>query len=199
MGASGSGKSTLLNILGGMDRPTSGRVLFGDRDLAHASDRELTLFRRREIGFIFQFYNLMPTLTAQENVEVGTEVVAQPMNAREALELVGMGDRADHFPSQLSGGQQQRVAIARAIAGRPRLLLCDEPTGALDSKAAAQVIELLTSLNESLRKTVVFVTHNPKLAQLGDRLAVLHDGAVTRIEPGGRIFVADDTATRSTP
>jgi len=190
VGPSGSGKSTLLNLIGGMDRPTSGTVRFLDQDLTSASDRELTLYRRHQVGFVFQFYNLVPTLTALENVQVAVEVVTDPMDAMEALRLVGLEDRADHFPSQLSGGQQQRVAIARALASNPRLLLCDEPTGAVDLETSQQVLGLLAELNQSLHKTVVLITHNHAIAQIGDRVAVLRDGricSVTTNDPPKRV------------
>ena len=178
VGPSGSGKSTLLNLIGGMDRPTSGKVLFLDRNLSSASDFELTLYRRNEIGFVFQFYNLVPTLTALENVEVAIEIVRDPMNPLEALKRVGLEDRAGHFPSQLSGGEQQRVSIARALAGNPRLLLCDEPTGALDLETSRQVLGLLLHLNQTLGKTIVLITHNSAIAQIGNRIALIRDGAI---------------------
>jgi len=181
VGPSGSGKSTLLNLIGGMDRPTSGKVKFLDQDLSQASDYELTLYRRREIGFVFQFYNLVPTLTALENVQVAIEIVRDPMNAGEALRQVGLQDRADHFPSQLSGGEQQRVSIARALAGNPRLLLCDEPTGALDLETSREVLQLLSDLSRKLNKTVVLITHNNAIAQIGDRVALLRDGRVASV------------------
>jgi putative ABC transport system ATP-binding protein len=188
-GPSGSGKSTLLNIIGGMDRPTSGQALYGEMDLAKASDRELTLYRRHEIGFVFQFYNLVPTLTALENVQVATEIARDPMDPMEALGLVGLKDRADHFPSQLSGGQQQRVSIARALAKNPRLVLCDEPTGALDSEASESLIALLQDLRERLGKTIVLITHDPAIAKAGDRVARIRDGTIASVEanprPGG--------------
>ena len=186
VGPSGSGKSTLLNLIGGMDRPTSGQVLFGDQDLATASDGELTVYRRTQVGFVFQFYNLVPVLTAIENVQVATEIVDDPLDPMEALGLVGLADRADHFPSQLSGGQQQRVAIARALASNPRLLLCDEPTGALDLDTSRQVLGLLVRLNRELGKTIVHITHNNAIADIGHRVAMIRDGAmhdVRRNEP----------------
>jgi putative ABC transport system ATP-binding protein len=181
VGPSGSGKSTLLNMIGGMDRPTSGTVRFLDQDLTSASDRELTLYRRRQVGFVFQFYNLVPTLTALENVQVAVEIVSEPMDPQEALGLVGLADRADHFPSQLSGGEQQRVAIARALASNPRLLLCDEPTGAVDLETSREVLGLLAELNRTLSKTVVLITHNHGIAQIGDRVAVLRDGRICSV------------------
>jgi putative ABC transport system ATP-binding protein len=182
VGPSGSGKSTLLNLIGGMDRPTAGSVRYLDRELATASDRELTAYRRNEVGFVFQFYNLVPTLTALENVEVATEIAVDPMDPMEALRLVGLEDRADHFPSQLSGGEQQRVAIARALAGNPRLLLCDEPTGALDLQMSRQVLGLLVRLNESMGKTVVLITHNGAVAGIGNRIARIRDGGITTVD-----------------
>ncbi|MBN9415348.1 macrolide ABC transporter ATP-binding protein [bacterium SCN 62-11] len=181
LGQSGSGKSTLLNLLGGMDRPTSGQVLFGDQDLARANDRTLTLYRRYQIGFVFQFFNLVPTLTALENVEVVVEIARQPMKAQEAMRLVGLEQRGHHFPSQMSGGQQQRVAIARALAGNPRLLLCDEPTGNLDTETSRQILELLQDVNQRLGKTVVMITHNLESARIGHRVAELKDGAITSV------------------
>ncbi len=181
VGPSGSGKSTLLNLIGGMDRPSSGRLTFLGQDLGAASDPELTLFRRNQVGFVFQFYNLVPTLTAIENVQVAAEIVPDPLDSREALSMVGLEDRADHFPSQLSGGEQQRVSIARALAGNPRLLLCDEPTGALDIETSKQVLGLLVDLNRNLGKTVVLITHNGAIANLGDRVARIRDGTMDSI------------------
>ena len=181
LGQSGSGKSTLLNLLGGMDRPTAGQVLFDDQDLARAHDRALTLYRRYQIGFVFQFFNLVPTLTALENVEVVVEIARNPMKAEEALRLVGLEQRGHHFPSQLSGGQQQRVAIARALAGNPRLLLCDEPTGNLDSETSRQILELLQDVNQRLGKTVVMITHNLESARIGHRVAELKDGSIVAV------------------
>jgi putative ABC transport system ATP-binding protein len=182
IGPSGSGKSTLLNLIGGMDRATSGEVLFKGDDLTKKSDRQLTLFRRREIGFIFQFYNLMPTLSALENIQVATEVVETPFDELEALLQVGLEDKADNFPSQLSGGQQQRVAIARALASNPSLLLCDEPTGALDSESARQTLDLLCHFHQNLNKTIVLITHDMAISRIGNRLAVIHDGEIVRRE-----------------
>ncbi len=182
VGPSGSGKSTLLNLIGGMDRPTSGAVKFLDQDLSTGSDWELTQFRRLEVGFVFQFYNLVPTLTALENVQVAAEIANDPMDPMKALELVNLADRADHFPSQMSGGQQQRVSVARALAGNPRLLLCDEPTGALDQETSRQVLGMLVELNRTLGKTVVLITHNGAIAGLGDRVAVIRDGTIASVE-----------------
>jgi len=182
VGPSGSGKSTLLNLIGGMDRPTSGSVRFLDRDLTHASDRELTLYRRNQVGFIFQFYNLIPRLTALANVQVATELATDPLDPLDALEMVGLADRADHFPSQLSGGEQQRVAIARALSGQPRLLLCDEPTGALDLETSREVLGMLADLNRRTGKTVVLITHNGAIAGIGSRVAHMRDGTIYAVE-----------------
>lgn len=181
LGPSGSGKSTLLNLLGGMDRATSGSVVFLGDELATKSDQQLTMYRRNEVGFVFQFYNLVPTLTALENVQVVTGIVPNPIDADRALEMVGLGSRAGHFPSQMSGGEQQRVAIARAVAGNPRLLLCDEPTGALDIETGKDVLRLLKHLNEELRKTVVVITHNTAITGMADRVATMRDGHVVSI------------------
>lgn len=181
LGASGSGKSTLLNILGGLDTPTDGRVLYGERDLTRATERELTEYRRYHVGFVFQFYNLIPSLTAQENVAVVTEIAKDPMQPAEALQLVGLGDRLDHFPAQLSGGEQQRVAIARAIAKNPDVLLCDEPTGALDSKTGIVVLEALQRVNQELGTTTAVITHNASIAQMADRVIYLADGSISDV------------------
>jgi putative ABC transport system ATP-binding protein len=181
LGPSGSGKSTLLNILGGLDVPTSGRVVAGGRDLVGASDRELTAFRRYHVGFVFQFYNLIPSLTARENVAIVTEIARDPMAPEEALALVGLADRLDHFPAQLSGGEQQRVAVARAIAKRPQVLLCDEPTGALDSKTGVVVLEALERINRELGTTTVVITHNAAIADMADRVIHLSDGRIQSI------------------
>jgi len=182
LGPSGSGKSTLLNILGGLDRPTSGQVLYRSQDLAQASDRELTAYRRHHVGFVFQFYNLIPSLTARENVAAVTEIARNPMKPEEALALVGLADRLDHFPSQLSGGQQQRIAIARAIAKRPAVLLCDEPTGALDSATGIVVLEAIERVNQELGTTTVLITHNADIAGMADRVIHLSDGRISSIE-----------------
>jgi len=181
-GPSGSGKSTLLNLIGGMDRATHGRILFQDTVLSDLSDRELTLYRRYKVGFIFQFYNLIPTLTALENVQVAVEISQDSIEPLEALSMVGLKDRADHFPSQLSGGEQQRVSIARALASNPSLLLCDEPTGALDLEMSRQVLGMLVKLNRELKKTVVLITHNNAIAKIGDRVAHIRDGGIYSIE-----------------
>ena len=191
-GPSGSGKSTLLNLIGGMDRPTSGTVTFRDEVISSASDRRLTMFRRIEVGFVFQFFNLIPTLTALENVQVAVEIVRDPLDPMEALNLVDLADRADHFPSQLSGGEQQRVAVARALASNPRLLLCDEPTGALDIENSRQVLGLLSDLRRNLGKTLVLITHNNAIATLGDRVARLLDGVIHLIDVNNEPRSADE-------
>ncbi len=182
LGPSGSGKSTLLNILGGLDRPTAGHAWFHDLDLATAPDARVTQFRRDNVGFVFQFYNLIASLTARENVELVTEVAHDPMPATEALSLVGLDARADHYPSQLSGGEQQRVAIARAIAKRPHVLLCDEPTGALDVATGIRVLEALVTVNRELATTTLLITHNADIAQIGDRVVRFADGHIRAIE-----------------
>ena len=182
LGASGSGKSTLLNILGGLDTASSGRVVYRDVDLTNADETALTDYRRHHVGFVFQFYNLIPSLTARENVAIVTEISREPMTPEEALEIVGLDDRMDHFPSQLSGGQQQRVAIARAIAKRPAVLLCDEPTGALDSSTGVIVLEALERVNEELGTTTAIITHNVSQAAMAQRIVYLGDGQVSRIE-----------------
>ncbi len=186
LGPSGSGKSTLVNILGGLDTVTSGQVLYRGLDLARADDRQLTEYRRHFVGFVFQFYNLIPSLTARENVAIVTEIARDPMTPEEALALVDLSDRMDHFPAQLSGGQQQRVAIARAIAKRPAVLLCDEPTGALDSKTGIVVLEALDRINRELGTTTVIITHNAVQAEMAERVAYLSDGRITRIERNER-------------
>jgi putative ABC transport system ATP-binding protein len=181
LGPSGSGKSTLLNILGGLDLPSTGRVFFRDRELTYANDAELTRFRRDWVGFIFQFYNLIPSLTARENVALVTEIARHPMRPEEALALVGLSDRLNHFPSQLSGGEQQRVAIARAIAKRPEVLLCDEPTGALDYQTGKLVLEALEQVNRELGTTTVVITHNAGIAGMADRVITMRSGEITTI------------------
>jgi putative ABC transport system ATP-binding protein len=182
LGPSGSGKSTLLNILGGLDVPTSGRVLYHDRDLTAADDAALTAYRRRHVGFVFQFYNLIPSLTARENVALVTEIAEAPMAPEEALELVGLTPRLDHFPSQMSGGEQQRVAIARAIAKEPDVLLCDEPTGALDITTGVVVLEALDRVNRTLGTATVVITHNAAIASMADRIVRLSDGRIAGVE-----------------
>ena len=179
LGASGSGKSTLLNILGGLDTATDGTVLYRGQDLTRADEHELTQYRRHHVGFVFQFYNLIPSLTARENVAIVTEIARDPMTPEAALDLVGLGDRLDHFPAQLSGGQQQRVAIARAIAKRPAVLLCDEPTGALDSKTGVVVLEALERVNRELGTTTAVITHNEAQAEMAERIVHLSDGLIT--------------------
>lgn len=178
LGASGSGKSTLLNILGGLDIPTTGRVIFKHRDLTQASDRTLTDFRRQYVGFVFQFYNLIPSLTARENVALVTEIAPNPMRPREALGLVGLDHRLDHFPAQLSGGEQQRVAIARAVAKRPQVLLCDEPTGALDFQTGKLVLQVLQQVNQDLGTTIAIITHNAGIAAMADRVVTMRSGKI---------------------
>jgi putative ABC transport system ATP-binding protein len=181
LGPSGSGKSTLLNILGGLDRATSGHVSYHGKNLIEANDKELTEYRRHHVGFVFQFYNLIPSLTAKENVAVVTEIARDPMKPEDALELVELGDRVNHFPSQLSGGQQQRVAIARAIAKRPAVLLCDEPTGALDSATGIVVLEALDRANRELGTTTAIITHNADIATIADRVVHLSDGHISSV------------------
>jgi putative ABC transport system ATP-binding protein len=181
LGPSGSGKSTLLNILGGLDRPSSGQVVYREKDLTRASEQELTEYRRFSVGFIFQFYNLIPSLTALENVSVVAEIARRPMDPRRALEMVGLGERVDHFPAQLSGGEQQRVAIARAVSKNPDLLLCDEPTGALDSATGVRVLEVLEQVNRDIGATTVIITHNADIAGMADRVVRLSDGLVSEI------------------
>lgn len=178
LGASGSGKSTLLNILGGLDRPSGGRLVFRGQELTAASQRELTRYRRRHVGFVFQFYNLMASLTARENVALVTEIAEHPLTPEQALAIVGLEERLDHFPSQLSGGEQQRVAIARAIAKQPSVLLCDEPTGALDSATGIRVLEALRDVNRSMNATTLLITHNATVADMADRVIVLSDGRI---------------------
>src|SRR4051794_24383064 len=182
LGPSGSGKTTLLNIMGGLDRPTSGKLLFRAKELTGMDDGGLTGYRREHVGFVFQFYNLVPSLTAYENVALVTEIADHPMRPDEALALVGLEERMHHFPAQLSGGEQQRVAIARAIAKRPAVLLCDEPTGALDSKTGIKVIEALLGVNRQLGTTTVIITHNASIQQVADRVIFFADGRISRIE-----------------
>ncbi len=188
LGASGSGKSPLLNILGGLDTATGGEVFYRDLELTRASNRKLTEFRRHHVGFVFQFYNLIPSLTARENVALVTEIARNPMPPEEALARVGLEQRLDHFPSQLSGGEQQRVAIARAIAKQPAVLLCDEPTGALDSKTGIRVLEALDQVNRELGTATCIITHNEIIGDMADRVVRLSDGKVseTRTNPSRR-------------
>lgn len=192
LGPSGSGKSTLLNILGGLDIPSSGEVYFRQQNLSRGGDRILTRFRRESIGFIFQFYNLIPSLTARENVALVTDIAPRPMKPEMALELVGLGDRLDHFPSQLSGGQQQRVAIARAIAKRPEVLFCDEPTGALDFSTGKLVLDVLARVNQELGTTIVIITHNAGIGAMGDRVITMRDGEIHSIHPNPRRASSDE-------
>ena len=182
LGPSGSGKSTLLNILGGLDTPTDGEVWFRDHDLTDAEEGELTKFRREHVGFVFQFYNLIPSLTARENVALVTEIAESPMTPEDALILVGLGNRMDHFPAQLSGGEQQRVAIARAIAKQPEILLCDEPTGALDSETGIIVLEAIERVNRELRTSTAVITHNTTVSGMADRVVQIADGRIASVE-----------------
>jgi putative ABC transport system ATP-binding protein len=191
LGPSGSGKSTLLNILGGLDVPTAGSVFYRGEELTTADESQLTRYRRHHVGFVFQFYNLIPSLTARENVSLVTEITEHPMDPDDALRLVGLGDRMDHFPSQLSGGEQQRVAIARAIAKRPDVLLCDEPTGALDIATGIVVLEAIEKVNREIGTTVVLITHNAAIAEMADRVVAMADGRIAdqrrnarRLPPG---------------
>jgi putative ABC transport system ATP-binding protein len=185
LGPSGSGKSTFLNIIGGLDRPTTGEVWFGTKELTRLDERALTLYRRDHVGFVFQFYNLVPSLTARENVTLVTEIARTPMRAEDALGMVGLQDRMDHFPAQLSGGEQQRVAIARAIAKRPEVLLCDEPTGALDSKTGVLVLQALTDVNAQIGATTLIITHNVAIQDIAHRVVHFGDGRIisTRQNP----------------
>ncbi len=182
LGASGSGKSTLLNILGGLDSPSAGSVAYRGRDLTHASESELTRYRREHVGFVFQFYNLIPSLTARENVQLVTDIAKRPLAAAEALALVGLAERMDHFPAQLSGGEQQRVAIARAIAKRPDVLLCDEPTGALDFATGVLVLEVIEQINRELGTSTALITHNAPIARMAHRVVRLSDGRIASID-----------------
>ena len=182
LGPSGSGKSTLLNILGGLDVPTSGTVRYADHDLTVDDDAAMTRYRREHVGFVFQFYNLIPSLTARENVALVTEIARDPMRPEDALALVGLAHRLDHFPSQMSGGEQQRVAIARAVAKRPQVLLCDEPTGALDVHTGVLVLEVIARVNRELGTTTVVITHNAVIAGMADRVVYFADGQVQRVE-----------------
>ncbi|MCG5515187.1 MULTISPECIES: ABC transporter ATP-binding protein [unclassified Ectothiorhodospira] len=181
LGASGSGKSTLLNILGGLDTASSGEVRYRDQDLVNATEKRLTRFRRHHVGFVFQFYNLISSLTARENVAIVTEIAHDPMTPEAALEMVGLSSRLDHFPSQLSGGEQQRVAIARAVAKRPDVLLCDEPTGALDSTTGIRVLQVLQDINDELGTTTAVITHNAVIGEMADRVIRLADGRVQEV------------------
>jgi len=192
LGPSGSGKTTLLNLVGGIDRPTTGTVRFDGANLSDLDEAALTRFRRDRVGFVFQFYNLVPTLTALENVMVGTELVSTPMDPEEALELVELGDRMDHFPAQLSGGEQQRVAIARALAKDPTLLLCDEPTGALDLETGRKVLGLLRKVCDELGKTVIIVTHNSAIAGIADRVVRVGSGVIESARDSERVLAVEE-------
>ena len=188
LGPSGSGKSTLLNILGGLDTPTSGTAYYLDHDLTTGDEARLTTYRREHVGFVFQFYNLIPSLTARENVALVTDIAPHPISAEDALALVGLQHRIDHFPSQLSGGEQQRVAIARAIAKRPDLLLCDEPTGALDLATGITVLEAIESACRELHATTVLITHNASIAGMADRVLTMSDGRLASARPNSRLL-----------
>jgi putative ABC transport system ATP-binding protein len=181
LGTSGAGKSTLLNIIGGMDTNTSGNVIIDGNDISQYNKRQLTTYRRKDVGFVFQFYNLVPNLTAKENVELASEIVKDAMKAEKALENVGLGERMDNFPAQLSGGEQQRVAIARAVVKKPKILLCDEPTGALDYNTGKQVLKILQDMSVKNHSTVIIVTHNAALAPIGNQVIHIHDGQVKEI------------------
>ena len=186
LGPSGSGKSTLLNIIGGLDVPTSGRVLYRETDLTEADEGALTAYRREHVGFVFQFYNLIPSLTVRENVALVTDIVDDPMPVDEAIDRVGLTPRRDHFPAQLSGGEQQRVAIARAIVKRPDVLLCDEPTGALDYQTGKLVLEVIARINKEIGTTAIVITHNAAIAGMADRVVYLGDGRIQRVEANHR-------------
>jgi putative ABC transport system ATP-binding protein len=192
LGPSGSGKSTLLNILGGLEVPTAGRVRYRGEELTTADEAHLTRYRRHHVGFVFQFYNLIPSLTARENVSLVTEITEHPMDPDEALGLVGLADRMDHFPSQLSGGQQQRVATARAIAKRPDVLLCDEPTGALDISTGIVVLEAIERVNREIGTTVVIITHNAAIAEMADRVVIMADGRIADVRKNARRISPSD-------
>jgi len=194
LGPSGSGKSTLLNILGGMDTPTEGELIYRGIPLHEMSRRELTMFRRKVVGFIFQFYNLMPNLTVYENVALAAELTQNPLEPRTVLEEVGLADRVGHFPSQLSGGEQQRVAIARAVAKNPDILLCDEPTGALDYKTGKQVLSYLQKINRELAKTLIVITHNAAIGKMADRVIYMKDGLIDKIEECTSPVTADEVS-----
>jgi putative ABC transport system ATP-binding protein len=192
LGASGSGKSTLLNILGGLDQPTSGEVKYRATSLTTASERVLTQYRRKHVGFVFQFYNLIPSLTARENVALVTEIADRAMSPEEALGLVGLSHRLDHFPSQLSGGEQQRIAIARAVAKKPDVLLCDEPTGALDFRTGRVVLSVIERINRELGTTTAIITHNAPIASMADRVVAMSDGVIARVEKNEKRAAAEE-------
>lgn len=182
LGPSGSGKSTLLNIVGGMDLPSEGKVFMEGEDITNYNDKKLTVYRREKVGFVFQFYNLMANLTARENVELATEICKNALNVDDVLEEVGLGERKDHFPAQMSGGEQQRVAIARAVAKNPSLLLCDEPTGALDFQTGIKILSLLKKINKEYKKTVVIITHNMPIGEMADRVIKVRSGEIVEIK-----------------
>jgi len=182
LGPSGSGKSTLLNIIGGMDKATGGEIYYRDTPLHNADTKQLTLYRRNDVGFVFQFYNLMPNLTAYENISLAVQIARDPLSIEELLEKIGLSDRAGHFPSQLSGGEQQRIALARALAKNPQIMLCDEPTGALDFSTSIQVLQLLKDFCATYGKTVVIITHNTAIAHIANRVFHLKDGCIVKIE-----------------
>ena len=192
VGPSGSGKSTLLNLVGGIDTPTSGQIFFRDQEISEFNQRQLTLYRRDRVGFVFQFYNLVPTLTALENVAVATQISDAPMDPEEALQLVSLEHRLDHFPSQLSGGEQQRVAIARAVAKNPDMLLCDEPTGALDLQTGRHVLEVLVNLNEQLNKTILIITHNLAIAEIGHATVRIGSGTIAEVRANTHRIAASE-------
>jgi putative ABC transport system ATP-binding protein len=194
LGPSGSGKSTFLNLLGGLDVPTSGKIYYRNKDLAQFSERQRTGYRRDSIGFVFQFYNLTPSLTARENISLATDIVKDSMSPDDALALVGLSNRKDHFPSELSGGEQQRVAVARAIAKRPSILLCDEPTGALDSRTGIKVLEAIDSASRSLGTTTVLITHNASIADMADRVIAFADGHIADIKANPSRRLASELA-----
>ena len=181
LGPSGSGKSTMLNIIGGIDRSTAGQIIFHNKNISAANERELTVYRRNAVGFVFQFYNLIPNLTARENILLTAELSKSPIDTNKLLDEIGLEDRGDHFPAQLSGGEQQRVAIARAVAKNPELLLCDEPTGALDFQTGIQVLRLLKDFNRDYKKTVAIITHNAGIGEMGDRVFHIRDGLIAKI------------------
>lgn len=181
LGPSGSGKSTMLNIIGGIDKPTSGSVLFNQKNISDATEKELTLYRRSAVGFVFQFYNLIPNLTARENIILASEMSKNPIPPDELLENIGLSDRGNHFPAQLSGGQQQRIAIARAVSKNPSILLCDEPTGALDFQTGIQVLRILKDFSQTYKKTVIIITHNAAIGEMGDRVFNVKDGLIDSV------------------
>ena len=182
LGPSGSGKSTILNIIGGIDFPTSGEIIYRNTSIHSATEKELTRYRKESVGFVFQFYNLIPNLTARENIEIGAELSRDPLDVDELLEKIDLADRSGHFPAKMSGGQQQRVAIARAVAKNPDILLCDEPTGALDYQTGIQVLRILKDFNRAYNKTVIIITHNADIAQMSDRTFFIRDGLLGKIE-----------------